>query len=86
MATGTAALAMPALARHGLAQQTYTCRIAHTEGIGTPITNAFDAWAELAQREARTDPLFGQFGSVSPETDEMIAAIRALGSGLRRTA
>ncbi|WP_370242158.1 TRAP transporter substrate-binding protein [Pararhodobacter marinus] len=47
LATGTAALAMPVLSRRGLAQQTYTCRIAHTEGIGTPITNAFDAWAEM---------------------------------------
>ncbi|WP_370206110.1 TRAP transporter substrate-binding protein [Pararhodobacter marinus] len=35
--------------------------------------------AELAQMEARTEPLFEQFGSVSPETAEMIAAIRALG-------
>ncbi len=47
LATGTAALAMPVLSRRGLAQQTYTCRIAHTEGIGTPITNAFDAWTEM---------------------------------------
>ncbi|WP_334191850.1 TRAP transporter substrate-binding protein [Pararhodobacter sp.] len=47
LATGAAALAMPALATRGLAQQTYTCRIAHTEGIGTPITNAFDAWTEM---------------------------------------
>lgn len=47
LATGAAALALPALATRGLAQQTFVCRIAHTEGIGTPITNAFDAWAEM---------------------------------------
>ncbi|MBL4915966.1 TRAP transporter substrate-binding protein [Szabonella alba] len=47
LATGAAALAMPALATRGLAQQTFTCRIAHTEGIGTPITNAFDAWTAM---------------------------------------
>lgn len=47
MATGAAALALPALATRGLAQQSFTCRIAHTEGIGTPITKAFDAWAEM---------------------------------------
>jgi C4-dicarboxylate-binding protein DctP len=47
LATGAAALAMPAIATRGLAQQTWVCRIAHTEGIGTPITNAFDAWAEM---------------------------------------
>ncbi|MDR7124531.1 TRAP transporter substrate-binding protein [Pseudotabrizicola sp. 4114] len=47
LATGAAALAMPAIATRGLAQQTFTCRIAHTEGIGTPITNAFDAWTAM---------------------------------------
>lgn len=47
LATGAAALAMPAIATRGLAQQTFTCRIAHTEGIGTPITNAFDAWTGM---------------------------------------
>jgi TRAP-type C4-dicarboxylate transport system substrate-binding protein len=34
---------------------------------------------ELAQMESRTEELFERFGSVSPETAEMIAAIRALG-------
>jgi TRAP-type transport system periplasmic protein len=46
VATSAAALAMPALSRRGLAQDTHVMRIAHTEGIGTPITNAFEAWAE----------------------------------------
>lgn len=44
--SGMAALAMPAIARHGFAQEKFVCKIAHTEGIGTPITNAFDAWAK----------------------------------------
>jgi C4-dicarboxylate-binding protein DctP len=34
---------------------------------------------ELAQMAAGTEELFERFGSVSPETAEMIAAIRALG-------
>ena len=43
---GTATLALPAFAKHAFAQQKFVCKIAHTEGIGTPITNAFDAWAK----------------------------------------
>lgn len=39
-----AALAAPAFIRHASAQEVFVCKIAHTEGIGTPITNAFDAW------------------------------------------
>jgi TRAP-type C4-dicarboxylate transport system substrate-binding protein len=42
-----AALMMPALARRGLTQETHVCKIAHTEGIGTPITNAFEAWTGI---------------------------------------
>ena len=34
------------------AVQVWTCRIAHTEGIGTPITNAFEAWAETLNAES----------------------------------
>jgi C4-dicarboxylate-binding protein DctP len=41
---GAAAIAMPALVRPGFAQEKFVCKIAHTEGIGTPITNAFEAW------------------------------------------
>lgn len=52
LATGAAALAMPAIATRGLAQQVWTCRIAHTEGIGTPITNAFEAWAQRLNAES----------------------------------
>lgn len=52
LAAGGAALAMPAIATKGLAQQVWTCRIAHTEGIGTPITNAFEAWAQRLNAES----------------------------------
>ncbi len=52
LATGAAALAMPAIATRGLAQQVWTCRIAHTEGIGTPITNAFERWAQRLNAES----------------------------------
>lgn len=47
LASGAATLAMPAIATRGFAQQTYVCKIAHTEGIGTPITNAFERWATI---------------------------------------
>jgi hypothetical protein len=57
MKAGAAALAMPAIATKGFAQETFECKIAHTEGIGTPITNAFEAWAQtLNERsEGRID-------------------------------
>lgn len=51
------ALATPALMRTAWAQQKFVCKIAHTEGIGTPITNAFDAWAKVLNErsEGRID-------------------------------
>ena len=49
---GAAALAMPALIRGAYAQETFVCKIAHTEGIGTPITNAFDAWAKVLNEQS----------------------------------
>jgi len=49
---GTAALAMPAFIRDARAQEKYVCKIAHTEGIGTPITNAFDAWAKVLNEKS----------------------------------
>jgi TRAP-type transport system periplasmic protein len=57
MKSGLAMLAMPAIVRHGFAQENFVCKIAHTEGIGTPITNAFEAWANtLNERsEGRID-------------------------------
>ena len=45
---GIAAATVPAFARFGYAaDKTYTMRIAHAEGIGTPITDAFDKWAKM---------------------------------------
>lgn len=41
---GAAALAAPALARAARAQSKVVCRIAHTEAVGSPLTNAFEAW------------------------------------------
>jgi TRAP-type C4-dicarboxylate transport system substrate-binding protein len=41
---GAAALAAPALLRSAYAQSKFVMKIAHTEGIGTPITNSFDQW------------------------------------------
>lgn len=46
VATGAAALAAPALLRSAYAQDKFVMKIAHTEGIGTPITNAFDEWGK----------------------------------------
>jgi C4-dicarboxylate-binding protein DctP len=43
---GVAALAMPALLRSAYGQDKFVMKIAHTEGIGTPITNAFDQWTK----------------------------------------
>lgn len=50
--TGGAMLAMPAIARQGFAQEKFVCKIAHTEGIGTPITNAFDAWTKTLNEKS----------------------------------
>lgn len=52
LASGAVALAMPAIATRGLAQQVWTCRIAHTEAIGSPMSNAFDAWAARLNAES----------------------------------
>jgi len=41
---GAAALAMPAVFSRANAQDTFVCKIAHTEAIGSPLTNAFEAW------------------------------------------
>jgi len=51
-AAGVTALAMPAIATRGFAQTVFVCKIAHTEGIGTPITNAFDAWAKTLNEKS----------------------------------
>jgi len=44
---GAALLATPALLRSAYAQDKFVMKIAHTEGIGTPITNAFDKWTAV---------------------------------------
>jgi TRAP-type transport system periplasmic protein len=44
---GAALLATPALLRSAYAQDKNVMKIAHTEGIGTPITNAFDKWTTV---------------------------------------
>jgi TRAP-type transport system periplasmic protein len=49
---GVASLAMPALMRSAYAQDKFTMKIAHTEGIGTPITNAFDAWVQVLNEQS----------------------------------
>jgi tripartite ATP-independent transporter DctP family solute receptor len=47
-----AALAMPALGGRAFGQDKFVMKIAHTEGIGTPITNAFDAWAKTLNEKS----------------------------------
>jgi TRAP-type transport system periplasmic protein len=49
---GAAALAMPAIASRAFAQDTFVFKIAHTEGIGTPITDAFDKWAKVLNEKS----------------------------------
>jgi tripartite ATP-independent transporter DctP family solute receptor len=49
---GVAALATPALLRSAYAQDKFTMKIAHTEGIGTPITNAFDKWTQILNEKS----------------------------------
>ncbi|KEO51350.1 TRAP transporter substrate-binding protein [Thioclava indica] len=52
-----AALATPMLARSLWAQQKYVCKIAHSEAIGSPFTNAFDKWTKILNErsEGRID-------------------------------
>lgn len=45
------ALAFPAMAARGQNKK-YVCKIAHTEAIGTPITNAFDKWAKILNEQS----------------------------------
>jgi len=47
-----ATLAMPALGGRAFGQDKFVMKIAHTEGIGTPITNAFDAWAKTMNEKS----------------------------------
>lgn len=43
---GVATLAMPAIMTRAFAQQKFTMKIAHSEAIGSPLTNAFERWAK----------------------------------------
>ncbi len=47
-----AALATPALMRAGWAQDVHVCRIAHSEAIGSPFTNAFDRWTAILKERS----------------------------------
>lgn len=47
LAGGAVAFAAPMVLGRARAQDVFVAKIAHTEGIGTPITNAFDAWAVM---------------------------------------
>jgi C4-dicarboxylate-binding protein DctP len=52
LTAGAATLAVPAIIGRARAQEVFVFKIAHTEGIGTPITNAFEAWAERLNAES----------------------------------
>ena len=49
---GAAALAMPAFITSASAQQKFTCKIAHSEAIGSPLTNAFERWASIMNEKS----------------------------------
>lgn len=44
---GASALALPAIPLLSNAKSTFTMKIAHSEAIGSPLTNAFEKWAKL---------------------------------------
>ncbi len=44
---GAAALALPAIISKAVAQDKFVMKIAHTEGIGTPITESFETWTQM---------------------------------------
>jgi C4-dicarboxylate-binding protein DctP len=52
VATGAVALAMPAVLTSARAQDKFVCKIAHTEAIGSPLTNAFEAWAKTMNEKS----------------------------------
>jgi len=49
---GAALLAAPALIGTSQAQTRFTCRIGHSEGIGTPITLAFEKWTGVLRERS----------------------------------
>ena len=44
--TGATALALPAIITKARAAAKFTCKIAHSEAVGSPLTNAFERWAK----------------------------------------
>jgi len=52
VATGAVAVAMPAVFTSARAQQKFVAKIAHTEAIGSPLTNAFEAWTKTLNEKS----------------------------------
>lgn len=52
LAAIAAASALPLLLPPARAQARFVCRIAHTEGIGTPITLAFEQWTVILREKS----------------------------------
>ncbi|MDQ3558874.1 MAG: hypothetical protein M3453_06770 [Pseudomonadota bacterium] len=50
---GSSLSMLPAIMRTAYAQEKFVAKIAHTEGVGTPITLAFDEWAKLLNERSR---------------------------------
>ncbi len=57
MTGGAAALATPLLMRSAWAQSPFVCKVAHSEAIGSPFTNAFEKWTGILNErsEGRID-------------------------------
>ncbi len=49
---GAAALAMPAVLTSARAQEKFVAKIAHTEAVGSPLTNAFEAWTKTLNEKS----------------------------------
>ena len=49
---GAAAVAAPAVLRRAWAQAPFTCRIAHSEALGSPLTNSFEEWTARLNAES----------------------------------
>ena len=87
LAGGAAVLATPYVLRGARAQDVFEMKIAHTEGVGTPITNAFDEWANAmkARSEGRIDAQHfpaAQLGGLSELLDgSRIGTVQATTAG-----
>lgn len=49
---GGAAVATPMLMRRAWSQEKFVCKIAHSEAIGSPFTNAFDKWVAVLNEQS----------------------------------